>query len=474
MRIKKTFVISPERILSDKLKQRIKIHSKIKSRQKSLSYLLTPQSSLPYTNSNSVKSLQSLTQSILSSYTSMYYKLIITSILKPKLNHFNSQYNEMKLYIDQREHLKRFYSLKETKHRLSKYYNYYKNYLHFFCKPSISDLKMNGIMMKNMEKAAQVFYNNNYGESKGSRKIKVELLFTEGVVREIEKNSSRNTVNNNYFDNDSSDNDISNINMNSFVDVSKINPKSSTLIENRSTAYSTSMNNQNAKAFSLDQTLNTSINVILSMLNEKEEKKANNVQFTKIKKTLKINQHPSSSSNLLLNAYNNFNFPINFGALNNNNTRPSQKFKLNTAKGSLKNILSKVPSSHNISSIKTAKNIVPLINTALSPKTPMNRINSNTLIKNKSTSNLNRPQSRAAILSSPTVQHRNNKNFNAPFSSSTKNESTKVIFSCGKSKRNIKNIYPKLGSLTSTHRDMLKGGKAVNRIRKAKNHLNGI
>ena len=39
-----------------------------------------------------------------------------------------------------------------------------------------------------------------------------------------------NTVNNNYFDNDSSDNDISNINMKFFVDVSKINPKSSTLI----------------------------------------------------------------------------------------------------------------------------------------------------------------------------------------------------------------------------------------------------
>ena len=53
-----------------------------------------------------------------------------------------------------------------------KYYNYYKNYLHFFCKPSISDLKMNGIMMKNMEKAAQVFYNNNYGENKGSRKLR--------------------------------------------------------------------------------------------------------------------------------------------------------------------------------------------------------------------------------------------------------------------------------------------------------------
>lgn len=80
------------------------------------------------------------------------------------------------------------------------------------------------------------------------------------------------------------------------------------------------MNNQNAKAFSLDQTLNTSLNILLSMLREKEDKKTNNVQFTKIKKTLKINQHPLSPSNLLLNAYNNFNFPINFGALNNNNT----------------------------------------------------------------------------------------------------------------------------------------------------------
>ena len=44
------------------------------------------------------------------------------------------------------------------------------------------------------------------------------------------------------------------------------------------------MNNQNAKAFSLDQTLNTSLNILLSMLREKEDKKTNNVQFTKIKK----------------------------------------------------------------------------------------------------------------------------------------------------------------------------------------------
>ena len=268
MRIKKTFVLSPQRILSDKLKQRIKIHTKTKSRQKSLSHLLTPQSSLPYTNTNSVKYFQSLSQSILSTYTS---KLIITSILKTKLNHFNSQFNEMKLYIKTNENIKRFYSIKETKQRLSKYYNYYKNYLHFFCKPNIADIKMNAIMMKNMEKAAQEFYNNNYGKSKGKRKIKEELLFTEGVVREIEKNSSRNTVNNNYFDNESTDNDISYINMNSFVDVSKINPKSSTLIENRSTTYSTSMN-QNGKAFSLDQTLNTSINLLLSIMNKEEKR----------------------------------------------------------------------------------------------------------------------------------------------------------------------------------------------------------
>ena len=100
------------------------------------------------------------------------------------------------------------------------------------------------------------------------------------------------------------------------------------------------------------------------------------------------------------------------------------------------------------------------------------------LIKNKSTSNLNCPQSRAAILSSPTLQHRNNRNFNIPFSSSTKNDSPRVVFSNGKANRNIKSIYPKVGFLTSTHRDMLtiKGvkGKTVNRIRKAKNHLNGI
>ena len=551
MKIKKTISIKPSIQLHSKNNSQIKYLSKAKSRDKTLSTLLIPHQSAPNRKKKQFTSIQSLSYSILSAHSIPENKFniyVISSILNEKTNHYNSLFNDMKTYISQIEHLKRYYITKESKERLTKYFCYYKNYLHFFCRPNIADLKMNSVMMKNMEKVAQIFYNNNYNNTKinnnhnknaNKNKKHLDLLFTEGVVGEIEKISQKNTGTNLDKEFLDTSNTLSNINCHSINDLSSINPKSSAILENKSTAYNTSSNNTNVKAFSLDQTLNTSINVLLSIMNqtkcsENEKSQKYPLPLTRVKKPLKLNNNPSSPTTLLLNAYNNFNFPINLGSINyqnmmkekariNSNSPLGQnfhRFKVNS--GSMKNIFSKniqkLPQNlnninHNSSITKIKNNYIPLVSNPLYTKTPIN-IHTNTLFKTRSSSNIsNRPQTRLSILSSPTLAPRGKKTHNFVFSNGGSKVDSPRLFSSGRDKRrnsmsrksleestrasgneqinipkinNIKSVYPNVvvGSLTSMNKDLgrFKGGKikTVNRIkntnlesiRRNGNHLN--
>lgn len=519
MKIKKTISIKPSISSHIKNNSKIKYLSKAKSKDKTLSSLLISHQSASIRQKKQFKSIQSLSYTILSAHSipkNQFNIYVISSILNEKTNHYNSMFNDMKTFISPIEYLKRYYITKESKERLSKYFCYYKNYLHFFCRPNISDLKMNSVMMKNMEKVAQVFYNNNYNNTKennnhnknsNKNKKHQNLLFTEGVVGEIEKISQKNSginLDKEFLD---TSNTLSNINCLSINDLSTINPKSSAILENKSTTYNTSSNNTNVKAFSLDQTLNTSINALLSIMNqtnlsENEKSQRCSLPLTRIKKPIKLN-NPSSPSKLLLNAYNNFNFPINLGGINYKNmikekTRINSnspighnfhRFKVNS--GSMKNIFSKntqkLPQNLNninnnsiISKIKN--NYIPLVSNPLYNKTPINNY-TNTLFKTRSTSNINnRPQTRLSILSSPTLAPRGKKTHNFVFSNKGSKIDSPRLFSTGRDKRrislskksleestrasgneqinipminNIKSVYPNVvaGNLTSMNKD---------------------
>ena len=457
MRMKKTITIKPLTPFMEKIKN--KFHSKSRTHCSSLSQLLPPKSLYHPID------LKAISRSILSSHNttdSKFNALITNRILKTKVNHYNLTYSDMVIYISSKEYVKRFYSKEESRERLSKYFNYYKNYLRFFCKPSIADLKMNKMMVKNMEKVAQIFYSKNYENEKKKnkgKKEKMNRLFTEGVVNEIEKNK-----------NDTNTNDVSIFDMSSIL-----NNKKNQIVQNNTN----------------DQSLNASINILLSLMNQSADNKKS---LSKIKRPSKFAQQPSTPNTLILNAYNNFNFPINNylseHRLNSNSplSQDNRRFKLN-----IKNILSKP--IHKLNSKHKSSNIIPPV---CKTKTPLNRLYSNTLIKNHSSSNLaSRSQSRLTILSSPTIAHRskhNNINYNNN-SSIGKIDSSR-LFSSGRitDKRNsfkksleestrasgkdiinipnitnnIKRIYPKIGSMTSMHRDIVvsfKGKiKNINRI----------
>ena len=165
----------------------------------------------------------------------------IEFLLANRNSHFNSVYKDSKIYYLNKEFLKGFYPTSNSVDKLSKYYHYYKNYLNFFCRPFIRDFATNKIMLKHMEKAAEIFYNKNYKKTEQKKVKKIDfLLFTKNVVNDIEKEQLTKSK--------------------SQIDVSNI------------TTIPSSVPNEKKKNNSIDQSLNNSINIILSVMNRRPKK----------------------------------------------------------------------------------------------------------------------------------------------------------------------------------------------------------
>ena len=83
-------------------------------------------------------------------------------------------------YIE--EFLRRFYKNKESKLRIPKFSDYYKNYLTFFCNPIFSDFFANKVIQNYGEAKAEIYYKKNYGnknkESKHKHKHNKEIAKT--------------------------------------------------------------------------------------------------------------------------------------------------------------------------------------------------------------------------------------------------------------------------------------------------------
>ena len=117
-----------------------------------------------------------------------FKKLIYSNLHKYNIN--DNEYNIMKIndlvdskssrliaifkdylindYIE--EFLNRFYKIKESKTRIPKFSDYYKNYLKFFCNPTFSDFFANEIIQDFGEAKAEIYYNKNYGHKNKEKK----------------------------------------------------------------------------------------------------------------------------------------------------------------------------------------------------------------------------------------------------------------------------------------------------------------
>ena len=78
---------------------------------------------------------------------------------------YNRIYKESLYTCNIQEFLRRYYRKKESKDRLPKLSDYYKNYLIFFCRPFFKQLELGKIVHNFQDKQAEIFYKNNYSET---------------------------------------------------------------------------------------------------------------------------------------------------------------------------------------------------------------------------------------------------------------------------------------------------------------------
>ena len=103
----------------------------------------------------------------------------------------NSHFKEIKYSNYTKEYLKRLYKTKESKIRIPKLSDYYKNYHLFFCRPILRHFKLLKIMGNFQDKKAEIFYKNNYKTSKDN-------ISGEKEENNFKKNSSNSLTS---FDN---------------------------------------------------------------------------------------------------------------------------------------------------------------------------------------------------------------------------------------------------------------------------------
>ena len=103
----------------------------------------------------------------------------------------NCHFKEIKYTNLARDYLKRSYKYKESIIRIPKLSDYYKNYHLFFCRPTLRHYKLGRIMCNFQDKKAEIFYKNNYKDSKENFTVEKE----ENIIK---KSSSLSIIS---FDN---------------------------------------------------------------------------------------------------------------------------------------------------------------------------------------------------------------------------------------------------------------------------------
>ena len=85
-----------------------------------------------------------------------------------KNTHLVSVFKDYMIIDYVEEFLKRYYKLNESHYNLPQFSTFYKNYLQFFCSPTLKNLNANNLIHNRCEKKAEFFYNENYLNKKNN------------------------------------------------------------------------------------------------------------------------------------------------------------------------------------------------------------------------------------------------------------------------------------------------------------------
>ena len=119
--------------------------------------------------------------------------MLINDLIESKETHFIAIFKDYLISDYQEEFLRRFFNINEIIEVLPKFYQYYKNYLNFFCKGTFCDFDLNEIMQEYGECQAEIYYNRNYGHK--DRKSKKDKKGNLDAIRNEKENNTENMSN---------------------------------------------------------------------------------------------------------------------------------------------------------------------------------------------------------------------------------------------------------------------------------------
>ena len=130
--------------------------------------------SLPNTNINNRKQIQYVSKNRLNLYLinqnlqqhnstpGMKDLMIINNLISSKETHFTSLFKDYLISDYKEEFLKGYFNIDQCTEVIPQFYDYYKNYLHFFCKGTFTSFEINSMIQEYGENQAQIYYNINY------------------------------------------------------------------------------------------------------------------------------------------------------------------------------------------------------------------------------------------------------------------------------------------------------------------------
>ena len=137
-----------------------------------------------------------------------YIGLVMQNLIFNKSTHLVSVFKDYMItdYIE--EFLKRYYKIYESKNKLPQFSLFYKNYLKFFCIPTMKNIFVNNLIHNRCEKKAEFFYNQNYKNKRNDYSSSDQDLGLcedtdsseeEELTENSEENLKKSIKNHNFF-----------------------------------------------------------------------------------------------------------------------------------------------------------------------------------------------------------------------------------------------------------------------------------
>ena len=178
------------------------------------------------------------------------YNLIqLDNFITAKYCHSLASFKEKLIYNDNEEFLKMYSKIDDSVNKIPLLAEFYKSYLHFFCFPTFTELRINDLFEEIVENKAKIFYNENYKMkskedkyNKSSNKSINSTIFTKKIRQNISRKNtlidlSKTTINNSFSNKNS---------LNSIKTISKIME----LLDNRTNKNNLTIRNE-SKNFNL-------------------------------------------------------------------------------------------------------------------------------------------------------------------------------------------------------------------------------